>query len=74
MNKWQQWGYRLFFVTTTTALAFALGWLGSVAANYYTQTLQRLYFQGKLSAHPFYERRVIGGGKAIGKGFFVGGK
>jgi uncharacterized protein YacL len=49
MNNWQQWGYRLFFVTTTTALAFALGWLGSVAANYYTQTLQRLYFQGKLS-------------------------
>jgi uncharacterized protein YacL len=49
MRNWQQWGYRLFFITITTALAFALGWLGSVAANYYTQTLQRLYFQVKLS-------------------------
>lgn len=40
MNNWQQWGYRLFFVAITTALAFALGWLGSVAAHYYTHTLQ----------------------------------
>ncbi|GBC97781.1 putative PIN and TRAM-domain containing protein YacL [bacterium HR17] len=40
MNNLQQWGYRLFLVAITTALAFALGWLGSVAATYYAQALQ----------------------------------
>lgn len=43
MNNLQQWGYRLFLIAITTALAFSLGWVGAVIANQYTDWLQRAY-------------------------------
>lgn len=43
MNNLQQWGYRLFLIAITTALAFSLGWVGAVVANHYTDWLQKVY-------------------------------
>jgi len=43
MNSLQRWGYRLFLVVITTALAFSLGWVGTVVANQYTDWLQKAY-------------------------------
>ncbi len=43
MNNLQQWSYRLFLVVITTALAFSLGWVGTVAAEQYTLWLKRIY-------------------------------
>ncbi|MCX7643089.1 MAG: TRAM domain-containing protein [Armatimonadetes bacterium] len=53
MNNLQQWSYRLFLIAITTALAFSLGWVGAVAANQYTDWLQRAY-QVSLSSHQQY--------------------
>ncbi len=43
MNNLQQWSYRLFLVIITTALAFFLGWVGSLAATQYTLWLNKAY-------------------------------
>jgi uncharacterized protein YacL len=43
MGNLQQWGYRLFLVVITTALAFSLGWVGAVIADQYTDWLQKAY-------------------------------
>ena len=43
MSNVQQWGYRLFLIVITTALAFSLGWVGTVIANQYTDWLQKAY-------------------------------
>lgn len=43
MSNVQQWGYRLFLIVITTALAFSLGWVGTVVANQYTDWLQKVY-------------------------------
>lgn len=40
MNSLQQWSHRLFLVVITTALAFTLGWLGSLTADYYALGLE----------------------------------
>ncbi len=53
MNNLQQWGYRLFLVVITTALAFSLGWVGAVIANQYTDWLQKAY-QVSLSSRQQY--------------------
>lgn len=43
MGNLQQWGYRLFLVVITTALAFSLGWVGTVIADRYIDWLQKAY-------------------------------
>ncbi|MCS7187609.1 MAG: TRAM domain-containing protein [Armatimonadota bacterium] len=53
MNNLQQWGYRLFLIAITTALAFSLGWVGAVIANQYTDWLQKAY-QVSLSSRQQY--------------------
>jgi len=53
MNNLQQWGYRLFLIVITTALAFSLGWVGAIIANQYTDWLQKAY-QISLSSRQQY--------------------
>ncbi|MFA0741623.1 MAG: hypothetical protein DFNUSKGM_001736, partial [Candidatus Fervidibacter sacchari] len=53
MGNLQQWGYRLFLVVITTALAFSLGWVGTVIADRYIDWLQKAY-QVSLSARQEY--------------------
>ncbi len=53
MGNLQQWGYRLFLVVVTTALAFSLGWVGTVIADRYIDWLQKAY-QVSLSVRQEY--------------------
>jgi len=53
MGNLQQWGYRLFLVVITTALAFSLGWVGTVIADRYIDWLQKAY-QVSLSTRQEY--------------------
>jgi uncharacterized protein YacL len=53
MSNLQQWGYRLFLVVITTALAFSLGWVGTVIADRYIDWLQKAY-QVSLSTRQQY--------------------
>ncbi|MCS7264431.1 MAG: TRAM domain-containing protein [Armatimonadetes bacterium] len=43
MNNLQRWSYRLFLVVITTALAFSLGWFGTVVSKEYSDWLQKAY-------------------------------
>ncbi len=43
MNNLQRWSYRLFLVAITTALAFSLGWVGTVVGKEYANWLQKAY-------------------------------
>ncbi len=43
MNNLQRWGYRLFWIAITSALAFSLGWIGAAAGKQYSSLLQNSY-------------------------------
>lgn len=43
MNNLQRWSYRLFLIAITTALAFSLGWVGTVMSKGYADWLQKAY-------------------------------